>query len=102
MGIDKMLMQDLDYATSREFLLVSYGGAYAAGTVAGCNTRKYHGLLVAPQPQLDDNDHVLLSALDETVDDSYQLALRQYPGECKPDGHKYLTGFTANPTPTWT
>ena len=100
--IDKMLVQDLRYTTAREYLVVSYTGAYAAGTISGCNTRKYHGLLVTPQPQLDDNDHVLLSALDETVDGTYSLALRQYPGQFKPDGHRYLVDFTANPVPAWT
>jgi predicted glycogen debranching enzyme len=100
--IDKMLVQDLRYTTTREYLVVAYTGAWASGTVAGCNTRKYHGLLVAPQPQLDDSDHVLLAGLDETVDGVHTLALRQYPGEYKPDGHKYLIDFTANPIPCWT
>lgn len=100
--IDKMLVQDLNYSTNREYLVVSYNGAWSAATISGCNTRKYHGLLVAPQPQLDDSDHVMLAALDETVDGVHTLALRQYPGEYKPDGHKYLIDFNANPTPTWT
>jgi len=100
--IDKMLSQYLPYTTAREYLVVAYAGAYASGTISGCNTRKYHGLLVAPQPQLDDNDHVLLSALDETVDGVYPLALRQYPGQYNPDGHTYLVDFNANPTPAWT
>jgi predicted glycogen debranching enzyme len=105
MGIDKMLMQDLAYATSREYLVTSHGGAYAAGTISGCNTRKYHGLLVAPQPQLDGDDHVLLSALDETVsydNKEYLLAVRRYPGQYQPDGHSLIAAFAANPVPCWT
>src|SRR4051812_38778762 len=105
MGIDKMLMQDLAYVTSREFLLVSYAGAYAAATVSGCNTRKYHGLLVAPQPQLDGDDHVLLSALHETIsynNHAYSLAVHRYPGEYNPDGHALITMFSADPLPYWT
>ena len=31
----------------REWLITNGTGAYAAGTAAGCNTRRYHGLLVA-------------------------------------------------------
>jgi predicted glycogen debranching enzyme len=100
MEIDKMRTQDLAYAISREYLVVSRAGAYAAGTIAGCNTRKYHGLLVAPQPQLDDNDHVLLAALDETVN-GQEIGVRRYPGEYKPDGHKAVAAFAANPIPRW-
>jgi predicted glycogen debranching enzyme len=105
MGLDNMLMQDLAYGTSREYLVVSYAGAYAAGTISGCNTRKYHGLLVAPQPQIDGDDHVILSALDEVVlydNNVYPLALHRYPGEYKPDGHAFVTAFTADPLPCWT
>ena len=37
----------LDALLSREWLLTNRLGAYASGTAAGCNTRRYHGLLVA-------------------------------------------------------
>ena len=32
---------------SQEWLLTSGTGAYSSSTVVGCNTRRYHGLLVA-------------------------------------------------------
>ncbi|SFE44765.1 glycogen debranching enzyme, putative [Chitinophaga sp. CF118] len=105
MQIDNMLMRDLAYTTVREYLVVAAAGAYTAGTISGCNTRKYHGLFVAPQPQLDDNDHVLLSALDETIlydNNVYPLAVRQYPGVYYPDGHALMAGFTGSPLPRWT
>lgn len=105
MGIDKMLMQDLAYATSREYLVVSYAGGYAAATISGCNTRKYHGLLVAPQPQLDGDDHVLLSALNEKIsynNNASSLAVHRYPGEYNPDGHAFIAMFSADPIPCWT
>ena len=37
----------LDAQLSREWLTVNHLGGYAASTLPGCNTRKYHGLLVA-------------------------------------------------------
>ena len=37
-------------ALAQEWLLGNGLGGYASGTVAGCNTRKYHGLLVASLP----------------------------------------------------
>ena len=39
---------DLAQAERREWWLANGRGAYAAGTVAGTLTRRYHGLLVAP------------------------------------------------------
>ncbi|MGB6544134.1 MAG: glycogen debranching enzyme N-terminal domain-containing protein, partial [Candidatus Acidiferrales bacterium] len=38
---------DLAAACSREWLVTNGIGGYAAGTVAGVLTRRYHGLLVA-------------------------------------------------------
>ncbi|HAN55822.1 MAG TPA: hypothetical protein DCQ77_06365, partial [Betaproteobacteria bacterium] len=41
---------DLQQAEQREWWLANGLGGYAAGTVAGTLTRRYHGLLVAPLP----------------------------------------------------
>ena len=44
---------DLAAAERREWWLANGVGGYAAGTIAGTLTRRYHGLLVAPvQPPL--------------------------------------------------
>src|SRR5436309_15833071 len=37
----------LEPAASQEWLLTNGLGGFASGTVVGCNTRRYHGLLVA-------------------------------------------------------
>ena len=58
----------------REILRTNKSGAYHCTSIVDCNTRKYHGLLVIPVPNLDDENHVLLSSLDETVDDSLAQA----------------------------
>lgn len=39
---------ELEQAERREWWLTNRNGAYAAGTLAGTLTRRYHGLLVAP------------------------------------------------------
>ena len=39
---------DLQQAERREWWLANGLGAYAAGTMAGSLTRRYHGLLIAP------------------------------------------------------
>lgn len=79
-------------------------GGYMSTTIVCCNTRKYHGLMVAP---IDDSDraYVLLSSVDETVvhdGQSFNLALHRFPGTYEPRGHKYITDFEYTPTPTIT
>jgi len=37
-------------ASRQEWLLTNGTGGFAMGTVAGSNTRRYHGLLVASKP----------------------------------------------------
>jgi glycogen debranching enzyme len=38
---------NLDAALRREWLETNGIGGFASGTINGCNTRRYHGLLVA-------------------------------------------------------
>jgi predicted glycogen debranching enzyme len=95
---DKSQLVNLEYSLTREMLRSNRAGSYASTTIIGCNTRKYHGLLVAPQPQLDGGMHVLLSLLDETIiqhDQEFNLAIHKYKGEkFSPKGHKYVTDFS--------
>ncbi|MBQ7512560.1 MAG: glycogen debranching enzyme family protein, partial [Prevotella sp.] len=69
-------------------------------------TRKYHGLLVVPVPELDDENHVLLSSLDCTVIQhgaEFNLGLHKYQGNnFSPNGHKYIREFDATKVPTTT
>ena len=60
-------MTNLEESLTREILRTNRSGAYHCSTIVDCNTRKYHGLLVIPVPELDDENHVLLSSLDETI-----------------------------------
>ena len=60
---DKTLMTNLEEALPREILRTNRSGAYHCTTIVDCNTRKYHGLLVIPVPELDDENHVLLMKL---------------------------------------
>ena len=103
---DKKKLVNLEFTLNREVLRSNAKGAFLATTVIGCNTRKYHGLLVVPQPQLDNNNHVLLSSLDETVienKEEFHLGVHMYPeGIFAPRGHKYLRDFTADPMPKLT
>ncbi|MFA5973514.1 MAG: amylo-alpha-1,6-glucosidase [Lentimicrobiaceae bacterium] len=103
---DKSKLVNLEYSLTRELLRSNRAGSYASTTIIGCNTRKYHGLLVSPQPQFDGGMHVLLSLLDETIiqhDQEFNLAIHKYKGEkYSPRGHKYVTDFTFDPNPVIT
>ncbi len=48
---NKKELVNLEHSLNREVLRSNALGAFLATTVIGCNTRKYHGLLVVPQPQ---------------------------------------------------
>ena len=45
---DRRIMTNLGTALPRELLHANSRGAYHCSSVVGCNTRKYHGLLVVP------------------------------------------------------
>ncbi len=97
---------NLNYSLEKELLGTNNAGGYASSTIINCNTRKYHGLLVIPQPQLGtDHLHVMLSGLDETIvyqEKEFNIGIHKYPGIYDPKGHKYITGFEADPRPVWT
>lgn len=103
---DKAQMTNLQDSLFKELLITNRSGAYCNTTLVGCNIRKYHGLMVVPVPELDDENHVLLSSLDETVIQhgaEFNLGLHKYQGEnYSPKGHKYIVSFEWEKVPTWT
>jgi len=87
---------DLQQAERREWWLSNGRGAYAAGTVAGSLTRRYHGLLVAPvQPPL--GRWLLFAKADATLldgDDAWPLYTNRWAGGVvEPAGHLHLESF---------
>ena len=103
---EKAVMTNLQESLYRELLRTNRSGAYSSSTLVDCNTRKYHGLLVVPVPEIDDENHVLLSSLDCTVVQhgaEFNLGLHKYQGNTfSPNGHKYIREFDASKVPTTT
>ena len=103
---DKTLMTNLEESLPREILRTNRSGAYHCSTIVDCNTRKYHGLLVIPIPEMDDENHVLLSSLDATVIQhgaEFNLGLHKYHGDnWSPRGHKYIREYECENIPTTT
>jgi predicted glycogen debranching enzyme len=96
---EKSELINLEYSLSREVIRSNRAGSYASTTIIGCNTRKYHGLLVSPLEEMDGEHHVLLSNLDATViqhEKEFNLGIHKYEGDnYVPKGHKYVRDFDA-------
>ncbi|NJM15409.1 MAG: hypothetical protein HC896_08550 [Bacteroidales bacterium] len=103
---DKSEIINLEYSLSKEILRSNRAGSYSCTTIVGCNTRRYHGLLVSPMEHLDNNKHVLLSGVHETVvldNNTYNLGIHKYQGDnFTPKGHKYIRDFELSSFPVTT
>lgn len=100
---DKDLMINLEYSLYRNVLRTNRKGAYQNTSISGCNTSKYQGLLVMPVPFLDDDNHLILSSIDETVIQHgahFNLGIHKYNDDnYSPKGHKYIREFTIDSVP---
>ena len=103
---DKNLMINLEQSLMKEMLRTNQSGAYHCTSVVDCNTRKQHGLLVIPIPEMDNSSHVLLSSMDVTVIQHgapFNLGLHRYSGGVySPAGHKYIREFDCESVPRTT
>lgn len=107
---DKEVLQDFKQAIQYEWLETNGLGGWASSTVIGCNSRRYHGLLVAaivpPAERMS-----LVSKLDETIvigqpDQGdltrYELGVNNYGGVIHPDGNQHQTSFKRDLFPQFT
>lgn len=99
---DKQQLINLEYSLSKEILRSNRAGAFVNITIVGCNTRKYHGLLICPVEQIG-GKHVLLSSLDETIiqhGKEFNIGIHKYQGNIyEPGGHKYVRDFETETIP---
>jgi len=97
LNFDKTLLINLDKSLTKEMIRTNRAGAYNSTTLIDCNTRKYHGQLVLPLPEIDNSNHVLLSSLSETVIQhgaEFNLGINKYEdNNYSPKGHKYIRQF---------
>jgi predicted glycogen debranching enzyme len=89
--LDKSQLINLEYTLFRELLRTNRAGAYSSSTIIGCNTRKYHGLLVTPLKEFDYKWFVMLSSLDISVvqhEKVFNLGIHKYnENHYDPKGH---------------
>ncbi|MDH7577980.1 MAG: amylo-alpha-1,6-glucosidase [Bacillota bacterium] len=89
---------------TKEWLLTNGIGGFAASTIIGLNTRRYHGLLIASlRPPID--RRLLVAKLDEDLyleDRKYVLGANQVHSGYAQRGYEHLQRFRRNPFPTFT
>ena len=93
---------ELEDTLEKEWILTNGIGGYSSSTIAGANTRKYHGLLVASLTP-PARRHLILSKLDESIEiDSRKTNLYTNIGkDYISDGYKCLESFTKKYLPVF-
>lgn len=93
----------LENALNKEWLITNGLGGYASSTVIGCNTRKYHGLLIAPF-SAPGRRKLILSKIDESLEiegKSYNL-YTNISNNYISEGYKNLESFEKDYIPIFT
>ncbi|MGA2093151.1 MAG: amylo-alpha-1,6-glucosidase [Sedimentisphaerales bacterium] len=80
----------------KEWLLVNTRGGYSASTVVGCNTRRYHGLLVGSLEPPVSRVMALSNCVESVVigPGKFNLATCEFPDVLTPDGFLRLKRFS--------
>ena len=89
---------DLDHLLEKEWLITNSRGSYSSGTIIGCNTRRYHGVLIASlRPPVE--RIVTVANLIESVEignKRYELSSFEFSDRIHPDGYNYLKKFRSD------
>src|SRR4051794_21234591 len=103
--------RQFETSIAAEWLCTNGLGGFASGTVAGANTRKYHGLLVvAAKPPVQ--RYVVLSRVEERViigsggtagssAAAYELSTNEFGDVIHPQGYQQLLSFELGHGPVW-
>lgn len=93
----------LENGLKKEWLITNGLGGYASSTIVGCNTRKYHGLLIAPFAA-PGRRRLILSKVDESIEiegKKYNLYTNMANNYIS-DGYKYEESFEKDYIPIFT
>lgn len=100
----KLMLKKLDFkdAVNKEWIITNGLGGFASSTIIGANTRKYHGLLVAPLSPPSQRC-MLVSKVDESIEiDGVDYKL--YTNMCRnyiSEGYKYQISFEKEEVPVF-
>lgn len=100
---DRSVLNNYEEAIQHEWLETNGLGGWAGSSIIGCNTRRYHSLLMAatvpPAERMN-----LVSKLDETIvvnNECFELGTNNYGDTIAPKGYQYLTSFSKELFPEW-
>ncbi len=83
---------NLEKGLKKEWIITNGIGGYASSTIIGANTRKYHGLLIAPLTP-PARRYLILSKLDEAIEIKKKYLFTNIWKNYISDGYKYLEKF---------
>ncbi len=96
--LNKQILENYEEAVQHEWLEANGLGGWSSSSVIGCNTRRYHGLLVAatvpPAERM-----ALVAKIDETIildNERFELGTNNYGQAISPKGYNFLSSFTKN------
>lgn len=95
--------EEVKKSLKRDWIITNGIGGFCSQSALGCNTRKYHGLLVAPLTP-PARRFLILSKLDESIETNgtkYNLFTNMANGEIS-EGYKYLVDFKKEYIPIFT
>lgn len=100
---DKSVLNNYEEAIQHEWLETNGLGGWAGSSIIGCNTRRYHSLLMAATVPPAERTN-LVSKLDETIivnEERFELGTNNYGDVVSPKGYQYLASFSKELFPEW-
>ena len=100
---EKAILDNFSVASGLEWLETNGLGGWAGSSLTGCNTRRYHGLLMAATDPPAERI-LLVSKLDESILQKgklYELGTNNYGDAVSPQGYQYLISFANELFPKW-
>ncbi len=80
---------------AKEWLLTNERGSYASSTIIGCNTRRYHGLLVGSLNPPTNRIIALSACMEMVISEQrvFNLSTFEFPDKFAPQGFDYVKCF---------
>jgi predicted glycogen debranching enzyme len=104
MALPDLDKNNIEKEMQSEWLETNGLGGWAGSTINGCNTRRYHGLLIAATKPPTER-MVLVSKLDETLiinGERFELGVNDYGDVLYPEGYQYVKRFKKDLYPEFT
>ena len=89
---------NLDSLLEKEWLLTNSRGSYSSGTIIGCNTRRYHGTLIASLHPPVERIVTVANIIEKvTIDgNEYDISSFEFSDRIHPDGYTRLKKFRSD------